>query len=105
MKGIPELLKIAQKAQADLAQVQQELGSRIVEASVGGGMVIAKANGKLEIVSVEIKPEVIASGDAEMLQDLVIAAVNEALRRAQAVASEEMGKVAGALKIPGMFGQ
>lgn len=104
MKGMTDLLKMAQKAQQDIAAVQEELANKTVEAAVGGGMVIAKANGRQQIVEITIKPEVVDPKDIEMLQELVLAAVNEALRRSQAMANEEMSKITGNLKIPGVFG-
>jgi len=76
--------------------------SRTIEASAGGGMVTAKVSGKLQVLAVKIDPEILGSGDREMLQDLVVAAVNEALRQAQAMMSEEMSKLTGGLRIPGL---
>jgi hypothetical protein len=95
-------MKQAQKIQTQMAQMQEELAGRTVEASAGGGMIAVVANGKQEIVSVKIEPEVIDAGDREMLQDLVVAAVNEALRKAQEMVSEEMKKITGGLNIPGL---
>jgi hypothetical protein len=96
------LLKQAQKIQAEIARVQEELSRKTVEASSGGGMVTAVANGKQEIISVKIDPEVVKLNDMEMLQDLVLAAVNEALKKAQEMISEEMRKITGGLNIPGL---
>ncbi|MCZ7584984.1 MAG: YbaB/EbfC family nucleoid-associated protein [Deltaproteobacteria bacterium] len=104
MKGMTDILKMAQKAQADIAALQDELADKTVEATVGGGMVTAVANGRQQIVGLTIQPEVAGGGDIEMLQDLVVAAVNEALRQAQAMANEEMSKIAGGLKLPGVLG-
>lgn len=103
-KGMKNLLKQAQKMQSQMARVQEELAAKTVEATVGGGMVTVVANGKQEIVSVTIDPEVAAPDDVEMLQDLVVAAVNEALRRVQEMVAEEMGKITGNLgiNIPGL---
>lgn len=95
-------MKQAQKIQTQMARMQEELAGRTVEASAGGGMIAVVANGKQEIVSVKIEPEVIDAGDREMLQDLVVAAVNEALRKAQEMVSEEMKKITGGLNIPGL---
>ncbi len=102
MKDLGSIMKQAQKIQTQMAQMQEELAGRTVEASAGGGMIAVVANGKQEIVSVKIEPEVIDAGDREMLQDLVVAAVNEALRKAQEMVSEEMKKITGGLNIPGL---
>jgi len=102
MKNLGSLMKQAQKIQAQIAKVQEELAQRNVEASAGGGMVTVVANGKQEIVSVKIEPEVVDAKDIEMLQDLVVAAVNEALRKSQEMVSEEMRKITGGLQIPGL---
>ena len=80
-KGLGGMLKQAQKLQADLARLQEELGSRTVEGTAGGGMVKARATGKQEVLSIEIEKEVVDPEGLEMLQDLVTAAVNEALRK------------------------
>jgi len=98
------LFRQAQQLQEKLATVQQEIGARTVEASAGGGMITAVVNGKLELVQIE--PSLLQSPDVEMLQDLIVAAVNEAIRAAQKLMADEMGKVAGGLglgiKLPGM---
>jgi hypothetical protein len=96
------IMKQAQKIQSEIARVQQELSRKTVEASAGGGMVTAVANGKQEIISVKIEPEVVTSGDIEMIQDLVLAAVNEALKKSQEMVAEEMRKITGGLNIPGL---
>jgi len=96
------IMKQAQKMQAEIARVQQELSHKTVEASAGGGMVTVVANGKQEIISVKIEPEVVTSGDIEMIQDLVLAAVNEALKKSQEMVAEEMRKITGGLNIPGL---
>lgn len=98
------LFKQAQELQEKLATVQQELGARTVEASVGGGMVTAVVNGRLELVQIRIEPALVETPDVEMLQDLIVAAVNEGIRAAQKMLSDEMGKVTGGLgiKLPGM---
>lgn len=95
--NIASLMKQAQKAQAEIAQIQQEMGEKRVEASAGGGMVTAVANGRGELVSIKIDPEVVKSGDVEMLEDLVTAAVNEARSRSEELMREAMSKVAGPL--------
>ena len=98
------ILQQAQQLQERLANVQQELATRTVEASAGGGMVTATVNGKLEVVQIRIEPTLIDSKDVEMLQDLVVAAINEGIRSAQRLVADEMGKVTGGLgiKLPGM---
>lgn len=106
------LLKQAQKMQQDMQKVQDELASITIEATSGGGMVKVTANCKLEILSVNIEPEVIGEDDKEMLEDLIVAAINQAIQKAQARANEEMQKVTGGmlgglnlpgnLKFPGM---
>ncbi len=101
--NIKEMMRQAQRLQNKMAKVQEELAKKTVEAVVGGGMVKAVANGKPEIVSVTIEKEVVDPDDVEMLQDLVVAAVNEALARSKEMLDSEMAKVTGGLKIPGMF--
>lgn len=103
MKNLSNILKQAQKVQEKIAKIQEEVGSRLVDASAGGGMVRVVANGRQEIVSIEIDPEIVASGDREMIQDLVVAAVNEALRKSKELFAQEMGKITGGLNIPGLF--
>lgn len=98
-----KMMKQVQKMQQDMIKLQEELGNRTVESSAGGGAVKVVANGKNEILSVEIKPEAVDPEDIEMLQDLIRAAVNEALRLAQEMISQEMSKLTGGLKIPGLF--
>lgn len=107
MKGMPnmgQLMKQAQQIQTKMAKLQEDLGDRTVEASSGGGMVIAVANGRQEVLSIKIEPEVIDPDDAEMLQDLIMAAVNDALARAKEMVNEEMGKLTKGMNIPGMPG-
>jgi DNA-binding YbaB/EbfC family protein len=101
--NMQSLMRQVQKMQKKMAKLQEELAEKTVEATVGGGMVTAVANGRQEIVSIKIDPEVINPEDVEMLQDLVVAAVNEALRRSQEMVQEEMSKITGGLKIPGLF--
>jgi len=107
MKGMPnmgQLMKQAQQIQTKMAKLQEDLGDKTVEASSGGGMVIAVANGRQEVLSIKIEPEVIDPDDAEMLQDLIMAAVNDALTRAKDMVNEEMGKLTKGMNIPGMPG-
>ncbi|MDY6879332.1 MAG: YbaB/EbfC family nucleoid-associated protein [Desulfatiglans sp.] len=107
MKGMPninQLLKQAQQFQSKMAKIQDELGDQKVEASSGGGMVTVVANGKQELVSITIDQEVVDPNDIEMLQDLIIAAVNDALSRAKDMMQEEMGKLTKGMNIPGLPG-
>lgn len=84
-------------------RMQEELGQKTVESSAGGGMVTVVANGKQQIVSIAIEKEVVDPEDVEMLQDLVLAAVNDALAKSQQMVQQEMGKLTGGLNIPGLF--
>jgi DNA-binding YbaB/EbfC family protein len=107
MKGIPDMgqiLKQAQQIQSKMAKLQEEMGEKTVEASAGGGMVTVVANGRQEVLSIHIDPEVIDPDDREMLQDLVMAAVNDALARARTMMNEEMGKLTKGMNIPGIPG-
>ena len=107
MKGIPnmgQLMKQAQKFQANMAKLQEELGDKIVEASSGGGMVSVSVNGRQEVVSIHIEREVIDPDDQEMLQDLIMAAVNDGLSKAKTMMNEEMGKLTKGLNIPSIPG-
>jgi len=104
MKGMGDIMKKAQKMKADLDRIQEELAGREVEASAGGGMVNVKVTGGKELTSISIDPSVIDPEDPEMLQDLVLAAVNEALRKSAEMMQEETSKIMGGLPIPDMFG-
>jgi hypothetical protein len=97
------IMKQAQKMQAKIARLQEEMASRSVEATAGGGMVTAVVSGKKELLSMRIERDVVDPEDIEMLQDLIVAAVNEGLRRAQEMVSEEMSKITGGLNIPGLM--
>jgi DNA-binding YbaB/EbfC family protein len=103
MKNMGNILNQAKMMQNKLAQIQEEMGNRSVEASSGGGMVSVTANGRQEILAIKIEPEVVNPDDVEMLQDLIQAAVNDALRKAQDMVNQEMAKLTGGLKIPGLF--
>jgi len=96
------IMKQAQELQERLTRVQEEAAAKTVEASAGGGMVTAVVNGRLQVTALRIEPEVMKGGDTEMLQDLVIAAVNKGIRAAQEMMAEEMKKVTGGLQIPGL---
>ena len=107
MKGISNmgnLLKQAQQFQTKIAKLQEELEDRTVEASAGGGMVSVVVNGRQELVSITIEPEVINSDDKEMLQDLILAAVNDGLSKAKEMVNEEMGKLTRGLNLPNIPG-
>jgi nucleoid-associated protein EbfC len=99
-----QMLKQVQQMQAEMAKAQQELENEVVEASAGGGMVTVKVSGGLEVKEIRIDPEAIDPEDAEMLQDLVLAAVNEALRSAQELAASRLGAATGGLGGPGGLG-
>jgi hypothetical protein len=101
--GVGNLMKQAQMMQKRMAQMQQELEERRIEATSGGGMVKAVVSGKQQLISLTIDPKAVDPEDVEMLQDLVMAAVSEALKQSQKMAEEEMGKITGGLNIPGMF--
>ncbi len=96
-------MKQAQKLQSKMLEMQEELGNRTVTVQVGGGMVEVVANGRQEVLSLRIDPEVVTPDDTEMLQDLVLAAVNDALNRSREMVSEEMAKLTGGMKIPGLL--
>jgi nucleoid-associated protein EbfC len=98
-----KLMKQAQQMQAKMLEIQEELEKRTVEASSGGGMVTAVVNGKFELESLKIERDVVSPDDIEMLQDLVTAAVNEGIRKAQEMSREEMAKVTGGMNIPGLM--
>ena len=102
MKGFGNIMKEAQKLQQQMEAMQAQVALKKVEATAGGGMVTVEANGKQEIVSIKIDPEVINKDDAQMLEDLVLAATNEALRKSRELVQQELGKLTGGLKIPGL---
>lgn len=104
-KKFGDMMRQAQKLQNEIQRIQDELAERTVEASAGGGMVTVVANGKQDIVSVKIDPEVVSKDDVEMLEDLIVAAVNESRRRAQELALGEISKVTGGMGLPpGLLG-
>jgi DNA-binding YbaB/EbfC family protein len=102
VKGFGNIMKEAQKLQQQMAELQEQVGQKKVEATAGGGMVTVQANGKQEIIGIKIDPEVINKDDAQMLEDLVLAACNEALRKSRELVQQELGKLTGGLKIPGL---
>ena len=101
--NMQQLARQAQKLQQQMTKMQEELDEREFEAASGGGMVTAKVNGKRELLSIPIKPEAVDPEDVEMLEDLVMAAVNEALRTAAETVEREMGKLTGGMNMPGLF--
>lgn len=102
MKGMGNMMKQAQKLQSRIAKMQGELADKTVETTSGGGMVKVSANGKQQIISIQIEKEVVDPEDVEMLEDLVLAAVNDALTKSQEMVASEMGKITGGLNIPGL---
>ena len=104
MKGFGNIMKEAQKLQQQMERIQAEAAQKKVEATAGGGMVTVEANGKQELVSIKIDPEVVSRDDVQMLEDLVLAASNEALRKARDMMQQELGKLTGGLRIPGLGG-
>ena len=102
MKGMGNMMKQAQQLQAKMMKLQEELADKTVESTSGGGMVKVTANGRQQIVSIQIESEVVDPDDVEMLQDLVLAAANDALAKSQEMVSSEMGKLTGGLNIPGL---
>lgn len=101
MGNMNNMMKQAQKMQKEMMRIQEEIEQRTVEASSGGGAVTVVVSGKKDIKSIVIKPEVVDPDDVEMLQDLIMAAVNEAIRQADEMVAEEMGKLTGGLNLPG----
>ena len=102
-KGFGNMMKQAQVMQQKMAKMQEELAEREVEASSGGGMVTAVVNGKQQLLSLKIERDAVDPEDVEMLQDLVLAAVNEAIKQSQEMIKQEMGKATGGMNIPGLF--
>jgi DNA-binding YbaB/EbfC family protein len=102
MKGMGNMMKQAQQLQSKMMKLQEELAEKTIDASSGGGMVKVTANGRQQVLSIQIEKEVVDPDDVEMLQDLVLAAVNDALAKAQEMVSSEMGKLTGGMNIPGL---
>jgi hypothetical protein len=103
MTDLGEMMRQAQEVRARFQRLQDELGEKIVEGSSGGGMVVVTANGRQELVSVRIEKEVVAPDDVGLLQDLILAAANDALARSREMAASEMAKVAGGILPPGLL--
>ena len=102
-QNMQAMLRQAQKMQEDMAAKQEELDAREYDISAGGGMVSIKINGKKEILSIDIKPEIVDPDDIETLSDILVAAVNEAIKRVEDTNAEEMGKITGPMNMPGLF--
>jgi len=103
MKGMGKMMKQAQQLQSKMLKLQDELAEKTVETSSGGGMVKVVANGRQQVVSIQIEKEVVDPDDLEMLQDLILAAINDALIKSQEMVSGEMSKLTGGLNIPGLM--
>ena len=103
MKNINKLMKQAQQMQSRIVKLQEEMADHQEEATAGGGVVTARANGRGELVDLKIAPEVVEAEEVEMLQDLVLAAANEAMRKAREAVEEEMRKVTGGMGLPGLM--
>ncbi len=102
-KGLGNIMKQAKVMQERIGKIQEELANKTIEASAGGGMITAVVNGRQELVSIKIDPEVVDPNDIEMLEDLTMAAVNEGIKRSQEMMAEEMSKITGGIKIPGLM--
>jgi len=103
MKGMGKMMKQAQQLQSKMLKLQEEMADKTVETTSGGGMVKVVANGRQQVLSIQIEKEVVDPDDVEMLQDLVLAAINDALIKSQEMATEEMSKLTGGLNIPGLM--
>lgn len=103
MKSMGNMMKQAQKIQARMLKLQEELAEKTVESTAGGGMVSVVTNGRQQIVSIRIEKEVVNPEEVDMLQDLLLAAVNDALKKSQEMVAAEMGKLTGGLNIPGLM--
>ncbi len=103
MKGMGNMMKQAQKLQSKMLKLQEEMAEKTVEASSGGGMIKVAANGRHQLLSIKIEKEVVDPEDLEMLQDLILAAVNDALLKSQEMVTEEMSKLTGGMNIPGLM--
>ena len=102
MKGMGKMMKQAQQLQSKMLKLQEEMADKTVETSSGGGMVKVVANGRQQVLSIQIEKEVVDPDDVEMLQDLILAAINDALIKSQEMATQEMSKLTGGLNLPGL---
>ena len=103
MNNMNQMMKQVKKMQEQMLKAQEELGGKMIQGTSGGGAVTVEVNGHKKILSIAIKPEVVDPEDIEMLQDLVMTAVNDALTKAEDMANDDMGKFTGGMKIPGLF--
>lgn len=103
MNNMNQMMKQVKKMQEQMLKAQEELATKTVEGTSGGGVVTVEANGHKQILAINIKPEAVDPEDVEMLQDLVLTAVNDALAKAEEIANADMGKFTGGMKIPGLF--
>jgi len=103
MKGMGKMMKQAQQLQSKMLKLQEEMADKTVETSSGGGMIKVVVNGRQQVLSIQIEKEVVDPDDVEMLQDLILAAVNDALIKSQEMATQEMSKLTGGLNIPGLM--
>ncbi len=103
MNNMNQMMKQVKKMQEQMLKAQEELGSKTIDGSAGGGVVTVQVNGHKKVLSISIKPEAVDPDDVEMLQDLVLTAVNDALAKADELANADMGKFTGGMKIPGLF--
>lgn len=103
MNNMNQMMKQVKKMQEQMLKAQEELATKTVEGTSGGGVVTVEVNGHKQILSINIKPEAVDPDDVEMLQDLVLTAVNDALAKAEEIANADMGKFTGGMKIPGLF--
>ena len=103
MKGMGKMMKQAQQLQSKMLKLQEEMANKTVETTSGGGMVTVVANGRQQVVSIQIEKEVVDPDDLEMLQDLILAAINDALTKSQEMVSGEMSKLTGGMNIPGLM--
>lgn len=102
-QNMNNMMKQVQKMQEDMAALQEDLENREYDVSAGGGMVSVKINGKREILNLDIKPEIVDPDDIETLSDVIIAAVNEAIKKVDSTSESEMSKITGGINVPGMF--
>ena len=103
MNNMNQMMKQVKKMQEQMLKAQEELGTKTIHGTAGGGVVTATVNGHKKVLSITIKPEAVDPEDVEMLQDLVLTAVNDALAKAEELANKDMGKYTGGMKIPGLF--
>ena len=101
--NMQQIMRQAQKMQKKMEEAQEEAANQVVEASAGGGMVSVKVNGKQELLEISIEKDVVNPDDAEMLQDLIVAAVNEGMKKSQQIMQDKLQGITGGLNIPGMF--